>query len=174
MAALAAVLLILSSAAFSQSAQKPMTEKELSKFIGDWPVVSKWFEDRSQKIASTPGGNLPAALFTGKDFEAFIGKRGWTVDRFSYVSGSAFFLVNLVTIDRQNPDLAQQFDDAIAQIEASDLSADDKAQNIKSMNDAKKLTLGLSGDKEINEAELQLVRAHYKELMALLGNAQGS
>jgi hypothetical protein len=166
--ALAAALALASPAAFAQSADKPMTDKELTKFIADWPAVAAWFADRSQKITQDSAGGVSAALFTGKDFEAFIGKRGWSTARFSYVAGTAFWLVGLVKVEKENPDLAKQFDDAIAQVQASDLPADEKAQNIKSLEDAKKMSLGLSGDKEINQAELRLVRARYDEVVKLI------
>lgn len=166
--ALAVALVLLSPAAFAQSADKPMTEKELTKFIADWPAVTAWFADRSQEIARDDTGGVATALFTGKDFEAFIGKRSWSTARFSYVAGTAFWLVSLVKVEKENPDLAKQFDDAIAQVQASDLPADEKAQNIKSLEDAKKMSLGLSGDRQTNQAELKLVRTHYDELMTLV------
>jgi hypothetical protein len=171
-AVLAAALLVLAPAAVAQSGEKVMTEKELSKFIQDWPAVYSWFGERSKKIAAGPDGSVAAALFLDKDFSAFIGKRGWTVERFSYVTGVSLSLLSVVAIERKNPEIAAQFDEAIAQIEASELSPAEKAENVKAMNEAKKGMLAISSDKDFNQAELKLVRARFDELMKLVEKLQ--
>ena len=156
------------------SAQNPLTDKEVVKLIADWPSAMKWFDDRNQKIAQSAEGDLPAALFTNKDFEAFIGGRGWSPpQRFYYVAGEAFWLAGVVGVERKNPDMAKQFDDAIAQIQASDMSPDDKAQNIQTLEEAKRSALGYSSSKDVNQAELAAVRPHYDELMKLAQSQPG-
>jgi len=161
--------LVSTPAAFSQTAAAMMSDGELAKFIDDWPATVKWFEGRSQKATASPTGDLSTALFMNKDFEAFIGKRGWKLDRFSYVAGTVFSLMSVVTLERKNPELAKQFDDSIAEVEASDLSRAEKDQNIKDLNDAKKMALSVSSDKAYNQEELKLVRARYDEIAKAAG-----
>lgn len=167
-----ALLLALSSALAGQSKEKPMTDKEVSKIIVDLPAVNQWFKDRGKTIESDSSGSLPAALFMEKDFQAFLAKRGWTTERFSYVLGTSFSLLMIVATEKQSPEVVEQFDDAIAQIQASDMSAAEKAEQIKSLNDAKASMLGLSNDKEINQAELAIVRARFDQLMKLSEDRQ--
>jgi len=135
--------------------------------IADLPAVNQWFDDRGKAIDADSGGSLPAALFMEKDFKAFIAKRGWTAERFSYVLGTSFGLLLIVATEKQSPEVIKQFDDAIAQIQASDMSAAEKSEQIKGINDAKASMLGVSNDKEINQAELTIVRARYDQLMKL-------
>lgn len=170
---LAAAFLLLAPAAFPQSAGKPLTDREVTKMIADWPAVAQWFKDRSQKLAAAPDGSIPSALFMDKDFTAFIGKRGWTAERFGYVTGTAFSLLSVVAIERQNPDIAKQFDESIAQVEASEMSAADKAEAVKALNDAKAGMLAIPGGKEIDQAELKIIRARYENLMALAEKMRG-
>jgi hypothetical protein len=168
-----AILLVLAPALSSQAAEKPFTDKEVAKMIADWPAVGKWFEDRGKAIEAASDGGFSTALFLDKDFKAFIAKKGWTLERFSYVSGTAFSLLMIVAVELENPDLAAQFDEAIAQIQASDLPAAEKAVNIQAVNDAKAATLAISTDKEINQAELAIVRNRYEELMELAERMKG-
>jgi hypothetical protein len=157
------------SAAAAQNSQAPMTDRELGRFISDWPAMVKWSESKSQKIEGGSSGALSAALLANKEFEAFLAKRGWKLDRFAYVTGTVFSLMSVVTIERKNPELAQQFDDAIAQIEASELSRAEKDQNIKTMNETKASLLAISSDKSYNQDELKLVRARYDEIAKAAG-----
>jgi len=163
---------LLTPAVFAQPAEKPMTEKELSRIIDDWPLVYKWFEDRKQKISSTDDGSIAAALFMSKDFNAFIAKRGWSEGRFAYVMGTAFSLMYIVALEQQNPEVVKQFDSAIAEIEASDLPAADKADAIKSINEVKAMMLSVSTEQDINQAELKLVRARYADLLKIAEQTQ--
>jgi hypothetical protein len=156
-------------AAFSQARDKHMTDGELSKFVVDWPAAVKWFDERSRKLSSDPSGGIPTALLTDKDFKAFIAKRGWTDNRFAYVAGTVFSLLSIVTLERKNPDLAKQFDDAIAQIEASELSPAEKEENIKAINEARNGALAISSDKSYNQDELKLVRERYGEITKAAG-----
>jgi hypothetical protein len=165
--ALGAMLLALSPVLFGQAKEKPMTDREVSKLIVDMPAVNQWFKDRGKAIDADSSGSLPAALFMEKDFKAFIAKRGWTVERFSYVLGTSFSLLMVVATEKQSPEVVGQFDLAIAQIEASEMGAAEKAEQIKSINEAKAALLGVSTDAEINQAELAIVRARYDELMKL-------
>jgi hypothetical protein len=165
--ALGALLLALSPFLFGQAKEKPLTDKEVSKVIVDLPAVNQWFKDRGKAIEADSSGSLPAALFLEKDFKAFIAKRGWTVERFSYVLGTSFSLLMVVATEKESPGVVEQFDLAIAQIEASDMSAAEKAEQIKSLNEAKAALLGVSTGAEINQAELAIVRARYDELMKL-------
>jgi hypothetical protein len=167
--AIAIACLFQVPSALAQNAQALMTDRELGKFITDWPDTAKWSESKSQKIEEGSSGAISAALLANKEFEAFLAKRGWKLDRFAYVTGTVFSLMTVVTIERKNPEIAKQFDDAIAQIEASELSRAEKDQNIQTMNDTKKAMLALSSDKSYNEAELKLVRARYAEIAKAAG-----
>jgi hypothetical protein len=173
LACLGAILLVLAPFLFGQAAEKPITDKEVVKMIADWPAAGKWFEDRGKRIEAASDGGFSTALFLDKDFKAFIAKKGWTLERFSYVSGTAFSLLMIVAVERENPDLAAQFDDAIAQIQAGDSPADEKASNIRALNEAKAAALAISTDKEINQAELAIVRNRYDELMMLAEKTKG-
>ncbi len=165
--AIAALLLVVFSALSAQAKDKPMTEKEAVKLIADWPAVADWFEARGKAIEAAGNAGIPKALLTEKEFVAFLNKRGWTPERFSYVSGTAFSLILVVAMEKSNPEMSKQFDDAIAQIQASDLPAADKAEQIKSLNEAKASMLAISSDKEIDQGELEIVRKHYDELMKM-------
>lgn len=167
--ALGVLLLALVPALSAQkAAEKPLTDKEVVKMIADWPVIAKWFEDRGKQMGQSADGGFSSGLFLDKDFKAFIAKRGWTVERFSYVAGTSFSLLMVVGMEKQNPETAKQFDEAIAQIQASeDMSAAQKAESIKAINEAKASMLAVSSDKEINQAELAIVRARYDDLMKL-------
>lgn len=167
-AALAAALVLLPFLAFAEPAAKPISDAEVAKLIRDWPAVAGWFKERSERIATGPDGGIPSALFLDKEFAAFIGKRGWAAERFSYVTGQSLSLLAVVALERQNPDAAKQFDDAIAQVEASDMSAEDKAQAFASLNEAKASMLSIPAGKDIDQAELRVVRGRYDELMKLV------
>lgn len=170
-----ALLLLLSQPLAAQkSGEKPLTDKEVAKLVVDLPAVQKWFEDRGEAIESSADGGISPALFLDKDFKAFIAKRGWTVERFSYVTGTAFSLLMIVEMERQNPEMAEQFEAAIAQIQASEeMSAAQKTESIKAINDAKASMLNLSADKDVDQAELAIVRARYGELMKLAESMGG-
>lgn len=163
--AIGILLLALAPALSGEQAEKHMTDKEAVKLVADLPAVSQWLKDRGKAMESDSPGSVSSALLIDKDFTAFLAKRGWTTERFSYVAGTAFGLLLYVANEKQSPETVKQFDDAIAQIQASDMSAEQKAENIKNMNDAKAAMLGLSKDKSINQDELAIVRAHYDGLM---------
>lgn len=148
-----------------------MTERELSKFIADWPSVVKWFEDKGQSLDSAPSGGVAAALFMGSDFSAFLRGRGWTAERFGYVAGTSFFLLSYVAFERQNPEMIKQFDDAIAEARAAAMPAAEKAEMIKSLEEAKMSMLAMPAGENLNlnEGELRLVRAKYDALMRIAG-----
>jgi hypothetical protein len=166
----AALIAALSPAmAGAQSvAPAPMSERELSKFIQDWPAVVQWLEAKGKQFDADAPGAAMAALFMGADFEAFLKGKGWTSERFSYVVGTATALLGYVYMERQNPELMKEFDQAIAQINATaGMSAADKAQAVKSLEEAKKAMLALPAEAKLNEAELKLVRARYDALVKL-------
>lgn len=77
-------------------------------------------------------------------------------------------LLGYVYMERENPELMKEFDQAIAQINATPgMSAADKAQAVKSIEEAKKAILALPAEAKLNEAELKLVRARYEALFKL-------
>ncbi len=151
--------------AFAQKTESPMTERELSKLISDWPAVVKWLEERGKDIDADASGAAMAAYFKGADFESFLKGKGWTTERFSYVAGTAFLLYGYITWELENPDVAKQFDDAIAEVRANAaLSAAEKAEMIRGLEEGKKAVLNLAQEAEINEAELKLVRTRYQDM----------
>ncbi len=165
--ALLAAIAILAPAASAQPKEKPLTDKEVSKLVADWPAVVDWLEKKGKQLEDAGEGGIPQAILMDQEFKSFMSKRGWTIERFAYVSGTAFYLTAVIAMERQNPDTAKEFDDAIAQIRASDLPPDQKAETIKSLEEAKASTLGLSEAKDIDQAELKIVRAYYDKLYAL-------
>lgn len=170
-AILAAALIAALSPAIAGAqgaAPAPMSERELTKFIQDWPAVIQWLEAKGKQLdADAPGAAL-AAFFMGADFESFLKGKGWTSERFNYVSGTTIALLGYVYMERENPGLMKEFDEAIAQINATPgLSAADKAQAVKSLEEAKKAMLALPAEAKLNEAELKLVRARYDALVKL-------
>jgi len=165
--AFAALLVLFAPAVLAQAKDKPLTDKEVTKLVADWPAVVEWIEKKGKQLEAAADGGISTAVFADKEFTAFLAKRGWTLERFSYVSGTAFYLTAVVAVERENPETAKQFDDAIAQIKASDLSADQKAQNIQAMEEAKAAMLNISSDKEINQDELKIVRARFDDLYKL-------
>jgi hypothetical protein len=161
--------LVGAGTAFAQGTAALMTDRELSKFIADWPATVQWCEAKSKQYEDNAKMSLPSALLVDKEFQAFLAKRGWKLERFSYVSGTVFGLMYVATFERKSPEVIKQIDDGIAEIEASELSRADKDQMIKSMNETKRAMLALPGDKTINEAELKLVRARYAEIAKAAG-----
>jgi len=150
-----------------------MTERELSKFIADWPSIVQWLENRGKDFDSAASGQALAAYFAGADFEAFLRGKGWTAERFGYVAGTAFTLTAYVNFERENPDIAKQFDDAIAEVRSNAaMSAEEKADMINGLENAKKSMLNLSSEAKLNEAELKLVRAKYDALMKILESSK--
>jgi len=164
---LIAILAALAPAALAQAKEKPLTDKEVSKLVTDWPAMVDWLEKKGKQLEDAGDGGIPQAILADKEFKDFMSKRGWTIDRFAYVSGTAFYLTAVIAMEKQNPDMAKEFDDAIAQIRASELPPDQKAENIKSLEEAKATMLGLSSAQDINQAELKIVRAYYDKLYAL-------
>ena len=169
----AALLLVLSlcAPAVAQSSDAPLTDRELAKLIADWPAVVQWLGAKGRQIdaAGSAGPSAFAAMMAGVDLEAFLKGKGWTLARFSYVAGTAFMLAAYVTLEKQNPDMIQQFDEAIAQIRANpSLSAADKAQAIQGLEEAKKSVLAMPVEAKLNEAELKLVRARYDALYKMM------
>lgn len=168
----AALLLALTLCApvLAQSSDAPLTDRELVKLIADWPSVVQWLEAKGRQIdAAEASGQALAAAFVGADVEAFLKGKGWTLARFSYVAGTAFMLTAYVTLERQNPDMIKQMDEAIAQIKTNPyLSASDKAQQIQAMEEAKKSMLAMPAEAKLNEAELKLVRARYDALYKVM------
>jgi hypothetical protein len=158
------LLSLVGAGAAAQGKDSLMTDRELSKFISDWPATVQWCDAKSKKYEDQANLSLPSALLVDKEFQSFLAKRGWTLERFSYVSGTVFGLMYVVTFERKSPEVIKQIDDGIAEIEASELSRADKDQMIKSMNDTKRAMLAVPGDKTINEQELKLVRARYAEI----------
>lgn len=164
---LSASLLLFLAGAFlpaqgTKWAQKPFTEKELQKAIADWPAVAEWLGARGKKISSE--GNLASAVFLDKDFAAFLKGRGWTTERFAYVTGQAYSLMTIVAGERANPDANAQFDEAIAQIRASDMSAADKESSVKAIEDARSSMSSAATDLKVDQGELAIVRKRFDEL----------
>jgi hypothetical protein len=152
---------------FAQASEKPLTDREAAKLIADWPGVYSWFADRGRKMQAAGDGAIPSALLTDKEFAAYIGKRGWAAGRFWYATGTAFSLLGVVNAERKSPEIAKQFDDAIAEIQASGLPASEKAANVKSLGEAKAAALSLPAGKDIDQGELGVVRAHFDEFMKM-------
>jgi hypothetical protein len=171
--ALAAILVLLVPAAFAESKPKPLTDAEVAKLVSDWPAVTDWLVKKGKQIEAAPGGGIATAVFADKEFSAFMAKKGWTIERYSYVAGTAFYLTAVVALERQNPDTAKQFDDAIAQVQASELPADQKAENIKALQEAKAAVLSFSSDKEIDQDELKIVRGRFDALYELVQSMNG-
>ncbi|HUW70187.1 MAG TPA: hypothetical protein VMX33_08125 [bacterium] len=170
-AALLLVMLVY-PAAFAQTPPM-MTDKEVAKFIDDWPSVSQWLHAKGKQFDSDSAGQSIAALTVGSDFSAFLRGKGWSVERFSYVAGTVFALVSYVAFERQNPDMMKQFDDAIAQIRAnSSMSEVDKKEAIKNLEETKKSLLSMSSEADFNEPEIKLVRAMYDTIYKLLQDTQ--
>jgi hypothetical protein len=162
------LVLVACQPLFAQ-ADAPLTERELNKFISDWPATVQWLETRGKKLEGSGGGNALAGMFTGADFSAFLKGKGWSVERFSYVAGTAFTLVAFVAFERQNPDMLKEFDQAIADIRAdTTMSPADKAETIASLEEAKKSLLAMPAEAKLNEAEIKLVRAKYDTLKKML------
>jgi hypothetical protein len=164
---LTALIALLAPLAPAQAKEKPFTDKEVAKLVADWPAMADWLGKKGKEIDAAPDGGISTAVFADQEFKSYMAKRGWTVERFSYVAGTAFYLTAVVAVERENPETAKQFDDAIAQVKASELPADQKAENIKQLEDAKKAMLSISSDKEINQDELRIVRARFDDLYKL-------
>lgn len=167
--AVLALFLLLPSAAASAQSEKPLTERELEKFIADWPAVVEWFESKGRQLDSASAANAAAALFVGNDYAAFIRRKGWAEDRFAHVAGTVFWLTAYVGFEKQNPDMLKQFDEAAAQIRATaGMSAADKAEALRGIEEAKKALLALPEEAKVDEAELKLVRGRYDRLLKVL------
>lgn len=161
-------LCFLGSLVFGQ-ANATMTEKELTKFIQDWPAVEQWLESKGRQFDTDSVGQGVAAMFVGTDFANFLRGKGWSTERFSYVAGTTFALVGYVAFEKQNPEMVKEFDDAIQQVrEDASTSQADKAAMIKSLEDAKRSMLSMSENLELKEAEIKLVRAKYDQLMKFI------
>jgi hypothetical protein len=171
--ALAAVLALLVSPSLAETKAKPLTDAEVAKLVADWPDVIDWLEKKGKQIEAAPDGGISTAVFADREFTSFMAKKGWTIERFSYVSSTAFYLTSVIAIERENPDTARQFDEAIAQVRASELPADQKAENIKTLQDAKAAMLSLSSDMVINQDELKIVRARFDGLYKLAQSMSG-
>ena len=160
--------LFLAAPAFAQN-QSLMTERELSKFIADWPAVLQWLDARGRDLDSAPTRQALAAYFAGADFETFIRGKGWTVERFGYVAGTTFTLVMYVNFERENPDVVKQFDQAIAEVRSNaEMTPEQKKETIEGLEEAKKSIMNFVDDAELNEAELKLVRAKYDSLIKII------
>jgi hypothetical protein len=164
---LTALIAFLAPSAPAQAKEKPLTDKEVAKLVADWPAMVDWLEKKGKEIDAAPDGGISTAVFADQEFKAYMAKKGWTVERFGYVSSTAFFLTGVIAIERENPETIKQFDDAIAQVKASEASADQKADAIKQLEDAKKAMLAVSSDKQINQDELKIVRARFDDLYKL-------
>jgi len=162
------LLVFQGSFVFAQT-QAALTEKELSKFIQDWPSVVQWLESKGKQFDSDSAGQGMAAMFVGTEFTNFLRGKGWSSERFSYVAGSTFAIVAFISFEKENPDLVKEFDDAIKQARANtSMSEADKAAMIKSMEDAKRSILSMAATADFNEAEIKVVRAKYDQLMKLI------
>lgn len=171
---IAALLLVtlVCPAAFAQTPPM-MTDREVAKFIDDWPSVSQWLQAKGKQFDSDSAGQSIAALTVGSDFSAFLRGKGWSVERFSYVTGTVFALVSYVAFERQNPAMMKQFDDSIAQIRANpSMSEADKEEAIKSLEETKKSLLSMSSGANFNEPEIKLVRARYDAIYKVLQDTQ--
>ena len=160
---------------FGQSKDAPLTDKELVKLIADWPSIYQWLEAKGQQLdeAEEQGPAAFAAMAAVSGLEAFLRGKGWTVERFSYVAGTTFMLTAYVTMEKQNPDMIKQMDEAIAQTKTNPyLSASDKAQQIQAMEEAKKSMMAMPAEAKLNEAELKLVRARYDALFKIMEETQ--
>jgi hypothetical protein len=159
---------IQGSLAFGQT-QATMTEKELSRFIQDWPSVVQWLESKGKQFDSASAGQGVAAMFVDTEFTNFLRGKAWTVERFSYVAGSTFAIVAYIGFERQNPELIKEFDDAIKQVRADTSASEaDKVAMIKSIEDTKRSMLSMAASADFNEAEIKLVRAKYDVLMKMI------
>ena len=65
-------ILAPSALAQSQAKEKPLSDKEVSKLLVDWPAVIDWIEKKGKQLEDAGDGGLPQALLMDQEFKQLL------------------------------------------------------------------------------------------------------
>jgi len=171
-------LTVLAATAFAQQSsldyqtfqpygnQAPFTSSELTRFMADWPSVQRWGKQHNEDFAGAKRASDLAGLFAAADFQAFIGSKGWTVNRFGYVAAEIALCLGAIEMKAKMPEADSQMQAAIDQIKNNpNMSAEQKAATIQMMQGTQGQILEVF--KHVPQSEIDLVTPKQEELKTM-------
>ena len=147
--------------------QPPFTAQELSRFMHDWPDVVQWLHAHGKDISNPSGPGVFPRAFAGAEFTTYMGSKGWTVERFGFVTAEVARCVVALEIQNQMPTANSQIEDSIKQIEANpNMSAEQKQAAVQQMKAVQSQMMGISAN--VPASELSLVKPKETDLKKIL------
>ncbi|WP_455382509.1 hypothetical protein [Salinispira pacifica] len=147
--------------------QQPFTGQELSRWMRDWPDVTKWLDAHGDSVSQAENPSDIARFFRGADLTAYLRSKGWTPDRFGYVTVEVALCLAAVEMETQMPEANSQIEDSIKQIQDNpNMSAAQKQATIEQLRAVQSQMGGFSAN--VPKSELALVKPKQDELKKIL------
>ena len=147
--------------------QPPFSASELSRFMRDWPDVVKWLDSHGKSVSNANNPGAFAQAFTGADFTAYLGTKGWKIERFGFVTAEVARCIVALEIQNQMPQANSQIQDSINQIQSNpNMTNAQKQAAIEQMKAVQSQMMGISVN--VPESELSLVKPKQDELKKIL------
>lgn len=111
-----------------------LTTAELDKFLADFPPTARYMDSLGRQLEIMNGPESQAQAQADQEFRAFVGKRGWTAERFSQVAAKVSSGIVALQLTEMGPQIQAEYDKARAQILAEPgLTPEQKRQMLAQM-----------------------------------------
>jgi hypothetical protein len=102
------------TAADAPSQPKPFDEAEFSRFLSDYPAVSKWVTEKGNRYGSQNSPWALSGLRYDKELQKHLQSTGWSTERFFYLLDHINLGLMTTQAELQQENMQQQFEKAQA------------------------------------------------------------
>jgi hypothetical protein len=139
----------------------PLTRAELDKFLVDFPPTAKYMESLGRQLETLNGPQAQAQSRADQEYRAFVGKRGWTAERFSQVAARVSSGIVALQMAEMGPQIQAEYDKARAQILAEPgLTPEQKRQMLAQMEQGLAQSRAAGQAVKLTPGEATLIRAN--------------
>lgn len=162
------LLVVLLPLAVSAQTQVPFKLGELNKFLADFPDVMAYMTEKGEAIENSAQPDTWKGSRMGNLFKDYVEKRGWRVERFSYIASHLAKGLVAAEVNQQAPEMQAQMAQAMAAIQSNpSLSAEMKQQMMAQMSQGMAETGKLKdAGKDIPASEMALIAANRDRIRA--------
>ena len=153
------VLLLFCVPALAQTLT-PFSQSELDKYLIDYPAVVKFLDEQGGGMEAQQPDMLADIRMT-KEFEGFLGSKGWNTQRFLYVTRQLASGIVALQMADQGPRIQSEFEQTKAEIMKSpDLTPEQKKQFLAQMEQSMAQTKAMGDASNLAPGELALIKAN--------------
>lgn len=153
------VLLLFCVPALAQTL-KPFSQSELDKYLIDYPAVVKFLDEQGGGMEAQQPDMLADIRMT-KEFEGFLGSKGWNTQRFLYVTRQLASGIVALQMADQGPRIQSEFEQTKAEIMKSpDLTPEQKKQFLAQMEQSMAQTKAMGDASKLAPGELALIKTN--------------